>query len=29
MEGKSCLFKALGNVDVVPICIKPRASHEE
>lgn len=24
MEGKSCLFKALGDVDVVPVCINPR-----
>jgi malate dehydrogenase (oxaloacetate-decarboxylating) len=21
MEGKSCIFKALGDVDVVPMCI--------
>lgn len=29
MEGKCCLFKHLGDVDVIPICIKPRATSEE
>lgn len=29
MEGKSVLFKSLGNVDVMPICINHRADVEE
>lgn len=24
MEGKSCIFKALGDVDIVPICIQEK-----
>jgi len=28
MEGKSLLFKLLGDVDVVPICIHPRKTPE-
>jgi len=29
MEGKSLLFKLLGNVEVVPLCIDPVDSKEE
>lgn len=29
MEGKSLLFKVLGGVNVVPICINRRNTHEE
>lgn len=29
MEGKSLLFKLLGDVDVVPVCIKKRKTAEE
>lgn len=29
MEGKSLLFKVLGGVNVVPICINKRSSHQE
>ena len=29
MEGKSVLFKALGNLDVIPVCIRKRSSPHE
>ncbi len=29
MEGKSLLFKVLGDVDVVPFCMYPRKSTDE
>lgn len=29
MEGKALLFKLLGEVDVLPLCIYPRATAEE
>lgn len=29
MEGKSLLFKVLGGVNVVPICINKRSTNEE
>ena len=29
MEGKSLLFKLLGDVDVVPVCMFPRETPQE